>query len=582
MKMATRSLWIAVLVIGSLSFVWVWGFCRFYVEPDHMAVIVAKTGRDLPPGQILADKGQKGIQEEVLGEGRHFRDPVLFDREILPVVHIPPGKVGLVTSKIGKELPPGEFLAAPGQKGIWRTVLGPGKYRLNPYGYRIDVIPAVSIRIGYGGVITSLSGEQAPEGAFAAANQKGVRSDILQPGLYYINPKEFLVNVVEIGVNQVSLLGKVGGAVITKGDIQSANANPMDELQDNTLNQQRQQRIEYMANDAAYFKPAQASTQSSAAGRTRQGWRSGSAPQAAAQQVEQQMARGEMEFTLSQFVEFPSRDGFEISLDLTVEFELLPNVLAAIYRAYGDMPAVVDKIIMPQILSVSRNKGSVYRAMDFIAGEGREKFQKDMTEALATTLKEKNIVIHNALIRHVNVPAQILDPVQKASIAVEQDLTNKEKQNTAKQMALLNTDLTMIEQRRQQVAQETEKMKAEIRANQDKGVAEIQVETLRKVAVIEKDTAGARADRVRKVGKVDAEAVRLVDGERARGFQLKTKAFDDAQAYSLWEFANQLNPDVKINILHAGPGTLWTDLEKARLGDLGGAKTIAAPAAKPR
>ena len=36
---------------------------------------------------------------------------------------IPPGKIGVVTSKVGKELPEGEFLADAGQKGIWRTVL---------------------------------------------------------------------------------------------------------------------------------------------------------------------------------------------------------------------------------------------------------------------------------------------------------------------------------------------------------------------------------------------------------------------------------------------------------------------------
>jgi len=35
-----------------------------------------------------------------------------------------------------------------------------------------------------------------------------------------------------------------------------------------------------------------------------------------------------------------------------------------------------------------------------------------------------------------------------------------------------------------------------------------------------------------------------------------------------------LNPALKINILHAGEGTLWTDLEKATLGDLGGAKQL--------
>jgi hypothetical protein len=126
---------------------------------------------------------------------------------------------------------------------------------------------------------------------------------------------------------------------------------------------------------------------------------------------------------------------------------------------------------MPQILSVSRLKGSAYRAKDFIVGEGREKFQNDLTDALARTLAEKHIIIHNALIRHVNVPMQILDPIQQASIAVEQNLTNKEKQNTARKQAELNTDLGLIEQRREQVAQETEPRPRS--ADQEKQVATI-------------------------------------------------------------------------------------------------------------
>jgi len=77
--------------------------------------------------------------------------------------------------------------------------------------------------------------------------------------------------------------------------------------------------------------------------------------QQAARQTDEQTANP---FTLNQFVEFPSRDGFEISLDMTVQFELLPKDIAWIFRSYGDLPALIDKIIMPQILSVSRLKGS--------------------------------------------------------------------------------------------------------------------------------------------------------------------------------------------------------------------------------
>ena len=244
MKSLTPMIAAAFGVVMFVVFVWEWGFCRFYVGPEQMAVITAKTGDALPPGEILAKQGQMGIQEEVLGEGRHFRNPYEFDRIILPVTTILPGKIGVVTAKVGAELPQGEFLANETQKGIWRRVLGPGTYRLNPYGYEITIEDAVVIPIGYVGIITSLSGKQAPEGAFAVTGEKGVRSDILQPGLYYVNPKEFQINIVEIGVNQVSLLGKECSTVITKGQISAQNA-AMDVLQDKMLEKQAAKRRDY-------------------------------------------------------------------------------------------------------------------------------------------------------------------------------------------------------------------------------------------------------------------------------------------------------------------------------------------------
>ncbi|MFZ1493154.1 MAG: SPFH domain-containing protein, partial [Candidatus Competibacter denitrificans] len=491
---------------------WQWGFCRFYVVPGFMAVVTAKSGEILPPGQILAKPGQRGIQEQVLGEGRHFLNPWQYDYKIMPVITIPPGKVGVVTSKVGADLPPGEFLAEAGQKGIWRGVLGPGKHRLNPFGYQIDIVDAISIPVGYVGVVTSLSGKQTTPDAFAGPGEKGVRRDVLQPGLYYVNPKELQVDLLEIGVNQVSLLGKTGGEVITKGKMASQNV-AMENLQKRALAEQMEKRMDYVAQqrvqESVSDKPQSESSMMRGTARAKQ------TVAAAPNQQSPQPSPAKPQIppdashvlSLNQFVEFPSRDGFEISLDMTVEFEFLPEQIAWIYQSYGDLPAVVDKIIMPQILSVSRLKGSAYRAKDFIVGEGREKFQNDLTEALAKAIEEKHIIVHDALIRHVNVSDQILDPIQQASIAIEQDLTNKEKQNTARKQAELNTELGLVEQRRQQVAQETEKLKAEILADQEKQVAQLRAEALRQTAEIDQQTALIRADKTRKLGQAQANTV---------------------------------------------------------------------------
>jgi hypothetical protein len=487
----------------------------------------------------------------------------MFEHKIEPVTIIPPGKIGVVTSKIGEELPSGEFLAGPGQKGILRSVLGPGKYRLNPHGYKIDIVDAKSIPIGYAGVITSLSGGKAPSGEFAGDNQKGVRKDILQPGLYYVNPEQYNVDVLEIGVNQVTLAGKLGGQVVTKNRLEGQSA-AMEQLQSAVFDEQRAKRDDYISKSSMLSRKAVAAPAPAKAKRGTQ-----QADFAPASKYEANNTLG-----LSEFVEFPSRDGFNISLDMSVEMELLPSDISMIFSHYGDLPALVDKIIMPQITSISRNKGSEYRAKDFIVGEGREKFQNDLTAALAATLGEKKIVVHNALIRHVVVPDQILDPIQQASIAIEQDLTNKERQNTAKKEAQLNTEVSLIDQRRMQVEQETRKLQAEIKADQEKQVAETKAETLRRVAEIQMETAGIQADTVRLLAGANADALKLVEGAKADGFRLKAEAFKDPQAFTYWEMAKNLNPNLKVNILHAGEGTLWTDLEKATLGDLGGSKQL--------
>jgi regulator of protease activity HflC (stomatin/prohibitin superfamily) len=552
------------LVLLFAEIFWQWVFCRFYVGPNEMAVITSKNGDPLEPGQILAREGQKGIWEETLGEGRHFLNPVFYEWEINDVILVQPGKAAVVTSKIGENLAEGEFIAERGRKGIWHSVLGPGKYRMNPYGYNIEIVDAISIPIGYAGVITSLSGEQAEGGQFAVGKQKGVRKDVLQPGLYYVNPKEYKVDVLEIGINQVSLLGRTGGKVVTKAR-QLGQNEALNVLQSAVLEKQEAKRQDYFSK-----RSSSAQVQKFKRG----------------EQVDFDTGRpladmapaplGEGEMNLTELVSFPSRDGFQISLDMTVEFELSPDSIAGIFRRYGDLPAVVDKIIMPQITSISRNKGSEYRAKDFIVGEGREKFQNDITVSLEQTLGAKGIKVYNALIRHVEVPDEIRAPIQQVSIAVEQDLTNKERQNTARKQAELNTELSLIQQRGEQVLQETEKIKAEIAADLEKQVAQIQAETLKQAAEVKKQTAAIAADKVRVLGQAKASALQKVDGEKANGLMLKTAVFNNPVAYAQWRFADTLNPKMKLNIIHAGEGTLWTDLENTGFAELGGAKQLKA------
>ena len=534
---------LAVLAAAIGAFLWI--FCRVYVPEGCMAVVTAKTGRPLPPGQILAEKGEKGVLREVLGEGRHFLDPVNNEWKVVPATTIPLGSVGVVTSKVGKELPPGDILAPDDlSKGVWRRVLGPGTYRLNPEGYDIAVLSAVSIPIGYVGVVTSLAGEPAPEGSFAGPGQKGVREQALQPGLYYVNPRAHQVDLVEVGMNQVSIMGRAGSVVLTKSQVSNASS-ALDELQQNALNRQQAIRDQWVSANEGFQNAAEAPAVAAA----------GTVPASSLPQSDA------VAFGMDQFVQFPSSDGFSILIDMTVEFEILPAEISRVYMLYGDLPAVVGKIILPQILSVSRIKGSGYKAREFIDGEGRQKFQEEMTRELVSVLGEKHILVRNAIVRHVEVPADILAPMQAASESKEQDLTNRTRQETAKKQALLNTEVALVAQLRREVEQETEKLVATIGAETRRAVATTNAATKVRVAQIGLERAKVEAQAAKVKGEAAVQAEFLVANEEALGEQRRAAVFRDPATLADLAFADSLPEKLSVRVLHAGEGTLWTDLK---------------------
>lgn len=578
----------ALFVLGVFAFVWI--FCRVYVGPGEMAIVTSKTGDELPPGAILAEPGQKGVQRIPLGEGRHFLNPVTHDWRIVAAITIPAGSVGVVTSKNGRELAPGEILAPDrDSKGVWKDVLGPGRYRLNPEGYDVKVMSAINIPIGYVGVVTSQTGKPAASGSFAGPGEKGVMEKVLQPGLYYVNPRAYQVDVVEIGMNQVSIVGKSGTVVLTKAQSQSANG--LDELQRMTLQKQVQKRAEYVTQNADLgivdedsarnFSNLSLNSLSRApvARKVVGDWsdrKTRGAPAAAAYEAsapaparanasQSQLANDSVAFGMNQFVQFPSSDGFAIMLDMTVEFELMPEKISKIFMLYGDLPAVVSKIIMPQILSISRMKGSDYKAREFIDGEGRQKFQEEMTAELVRVLGEKHILVRNAIVRHVEVPAEILAPIQSAAVAKEQDLTNKTQQDTEKRRAELNTEVAKVDQLKREVEQETAKLVATVAAEMKKDVAEINAETKLKAAEIDLECAKIQAKITETRGSAEVKAKFLVENEEALGIKRRASAFKDPSLWADLVFADALNPAVNIRVIHSGEGTLWTDLKGASL-----------------
>jgi hypothetical protein len=465
-------------VVSGLSLVvlsMAWRSVFHYVPPGQVLVVVTKMGKDLDPGQLLAKPGQKGIQEDVLGEGRHFILPVINEVHLANAIEVDANHVGVVKANVGKDLPPGKLLADDGEKGIRRRVLPPGRHRLNPHGYTVEMKPVTVIRPGYVGFVTNLTGnEMAPDHLYAAEGEKGPRKEVLPAGLYYVNPYELRIEEVEVGINQVSFLE-------------------------------------------------------------------------------------EHRFS------FPSSDAFPITLEATVEWELHPEAVAMVMKEFGAKGAVIEeKIIAPQAKSIGRLAGSRYPAKDFLLGEGREKFQKAFTDELITITKAKNIDVHSAFIRQIEIPAQLRKPIQDAYVAVQKEETAKVWEETRKTAAKLEGERALIVQREQEVAAQTQAMVQKVHAQAAQDVGKIEADTRKIIADKQREIAQLDAQRTLLLGQAQATVAKKLGEARAQLFGLKVQAFGgDATAFRRFAFAEALPADLAIRLVQSGQGTFWTDLNGA-------------------
>lgn len=202
----------ALLVIVLLIFVVTAGFgvyssCRIEVGRGQVAVLIQKTGKDIPNGEEVAPSAEyKGVQRALLTEGRYFRNPYNWKWKVIDQIEIGSGEMGVKVSLTGDDLGYGEFLAvvdpATGEaktKGIVPTVLNPGRYPINPYLYSVELQKPVTIPAGFKGVITNLAAPLAadPNKLLVQPGERGVQEETLQPGTHYLNPYVYRVDLVD-------------------------------------------------------------------------------------------------------------------------------------------------------------------------------------------------------------------------------------------------------------------------------------------------------------------------------------------------------------------------------------------------
>lgn len=471
------SIFSAAAIVGAGA-IYYFQSATIWISPDELGVVIAHFGSELPPGQVLAGPGQKGVREQVLGPGTHTISPFLESVERFPQVHIYAGRdaydegdkkipasapeVGIVTSLVGKPLREGEFLANPGEKGVQKRVLVPGRYALNPYAFRVEKAPATIIDAGYVGVVTHLAGAPSAND-LVKSGERGVLEDAIPPGLYWLNPYEFKVTQVKVGYQEIAF---EGGDSIT----------------------------------------------------------------------------------------FPSADGDTIKIDATVVWGIMPGDAPHIVKQFGSEKAVVDNAIRPQAESKARVAGSNYRSREFVEGDSRERFQDEFFRKLREELETKHVRVLLALVRNIEVPHTVRKPIQASKIAVEEELTNRVRTETAKTQTELNTIRGNIQIEATRVRAETEKLAEEEVGRAEAEASRLQADTRVKVSEIQFEAAQLRSESKILLGKASNGVMQKLNQYYTDGLRMRAGSFGDPTIYSLWRFAESLNNDLKIEIRETAAG----------------------------
>jgi uncharacterized membrane protein YqiK len=142
--------------------------------PDNMVgVVTTKDGKPLATGEIagkeidghnmyqdaeafISNGGHKGLQEQVILAGRYFINPRFATVEMKPMTEVPIANVGVVIAYIGdegKDVTGDSFkhgnLVSRGQKGVWVDPLDPGKYPINPFTHKVELVPTANIVLNW-------------------------------------------------------------------------------------------------------------------------------------------------------------------------------------------------------------------------------------------------------------------------------------------------------------------------------------------------------------------------------------------------------------------------------------------------
>ncbi|MBK6781995.1 MAG: flotillin family protein [Gemmatimonadetes bacterium] len=404
---------------------------------------------------FLLKGGQRGPQIAIIPPGTYRVNTALFSVKLVPVLEIPEGKLGMVTTQDGSPLKTGEiagrevpghntfqdgeaFVTSGGTKGLQAQVMMPGSYYLNPNFATVELANMTEVTIGHAGVVIAFVGEPGADvtgegfkhGNLVKPGQRGVWVEPLDPGMYPINPKTN--HVVAVPTTNVVLNWATG----------KTEAHKLD---------------------------AKLST-----------------------------------------ITVRSSDGFTFNLDVSQIIHIPRSSAPKVIARFGSMDNLVTQVLEPTIGNYFRNAAQKSDAISFL--KERTQRQGEAREHIQHALEQYDVQAVDTLIGDITPPESLMKTLTDRKLAEQERITyetQREAEATRQALeqsrALANTQAQVVDAERSvQIAE----FHAQSAVKKAKGEAEAKTTNAAADAEVTTVTGTAEAGRIKAVGAAEAEVLK--------------------------------------------------------------------------
>jgi uncharacterized membrane protein YqiK len=598
--------WIALVLVGILGYKFVLRvfFGMVIVPEDRIGLVTKKfvlfgEGKSLPDSRIVATKGEAGFQAQTLAPGLYWMKWIWqYSIDMTPFTIIPEGKIGLVLSKDGREIPTGRILARRvdcdnfqdaaaflengGQKGRQTAFITTGSYRINTFLFEVIINDQVKIKENMVGVVTALDGEPIPIGQIAGkfvekhnnfqdfdeflnnGGNRGLQPQVMLAGSYYHN--NWGVQIEQIPMTDVPI-GYVGVVISYIGE----------DGEDMTGETFKHGNIVAKGNRGVWMEPLgpgkyainKYTTKLEAVPTTNLvlNW-------ANARSESHDLDKNLSTITVR------SKDGFPFNLDVAQIIHVPANEAPKVIARFGSMTNLVSQVLEPTIGNYFRNSAQDSDVISFLST--RKERQESAKNHIKEVLDEYNVNAVDTLIGDIVPPESLMKTLTDRKIAEEEQKTyqtqrmaQEQRQGVEKETAIADMQKEIVRASQSvEIAQRTAdatvkkaegdatslklNVNAEAEATKMRANAEAEATKARAGAQAEatKLTASAEAERISKTGLAEAEKIMAIGKSTAEAYQLQVSAMggDNFTRYKITEEIGKGNIKVIPDVMISGNG----------------------------